>query len=270
MKRIFNYINEFYFFIKNFRYLEYVIDEYISKENSNFKKKIELIKLPWKVLFQGKEKDFYAVESKQYAYSEGNNQKESIYINGIMTECDKARYEAKQLSEVFGKPFTVFWNKSNGFFEDIYDCIRMKIGNKSDTSSKKLVKYIIHRVNKYNLKKIFIVGYSQGSIIASHAIEQLPKNIRDRVEINLLTMGSAQDSLHTYSKKGTAIHLCHTNDFVARMGVLNYQKKNVIKGYILEIPKDTHSFETYLLSLKNIRTVNRNYESILTTFKKSL
>lgn len=270
MKRLINYFTEVYNFIKNFKYLGYIIIEYVGKDGDKKPKKLDMIQLPWKILFNGNEKKFYGIEPEQYSYSEGDKQKESIYINGIMTGREKSRYEAKQLSEVFGKPFTVFWNKSNGFFEDIYDSLRMKIGNKSDTSSKKLCDYITHRVNKYNVKQFFIVGYSQGSIIACHAIERLPENVRNRIEINLLTMGSAQDSLQTYAKKGTALHICHTNDFIARMGVLTYYKKNIIKGHVLEVSKDTHDFKTYLLSLKNMRTMNRNYHNLLTAFKNSL
>lgn len=271
MKRFKAYLYEIFLLFINIRYLNYIQLEYRDKEDSSIDtSKFELMKSPWKLMSNGKEKTFYRISSPNYSYQEGNPSKEAIYINGIKTNEVKARHEAYELSKYFNKPFTIFLNQTNGFLEDLYDSIRMKVGNKDNKESKLLSDYICHRYHQYNVKSFFIVAYSQGSIITSHAIERLPDAVKSAIKINLITLGPAQDSLKSFTKKGAVLHVAHNKDFVARMGVLSYIDKNEIKGTLIKIDKYTHRLETYIKTLEDMKKLSIEDNNILQSFISDL
>lgn len=167
----------------------------------------------------------------------------SYYINGIMTDLEKAKTECAGLVNTFNLPFTLIHNDTNGFIEDLLDCARMKISNKDDVIVEHLRKLWTRDVER-GVKTIFVVGYSQGSIIACHAIDGLPKSVKDRCNIILLTFGSAMDELKKH-RNLQAWHVIHNGDFVARIGARHYYESGIY-GSLLEYAKNTHDHTEYL------------------------
>lgn len=191
---------------------------------------------------------------------------ETIYINGIMTNESQAKREAQLMANMLKLPVTLMHNNSNGFFTDIYDCIRMRIRNKSDEDSRHL-RQTIEEGYRSGKRHFVLIGYSQGSIIVCHAMDTLSKEVLDNCHFTVLTFGSAQDELKAYPN-GTARHVAHHRDYVARTGVLHHAKSGKVHGRVLRVSGDTHSLVPYVRTMQDKLIPEEIHQAIQLVNKK--
>lgn len=252
MKRKFRlsirYFRELFLVLRNLKYLNNLRLEHRrgSDENPN------AFQIAYQLAKSGPKKNYsiYRPEdrSNNLPLLYGHDSRVScIHVNGIATDVPNAFREVSEVSHLFGRPFVLFYNNTNGFWQDLYDCFRMKVRNKSDYNSDGLCELITKEHDKKNIKNFVLSGYSQGSIIVCHAIDKLPNRVKKNIHITLLTTGSAQDELGKFN--GNAIHVAHKGDFVARIGALHYKKN--IEGEIKSFEKREHGFKYYLATIKS-------------------
>lgn len=248
------YLSELFLALKYLPLFRYLYREYGDGKNMSEEDKMLLhtaMKLPMR-LMQGESAKVYRVFYDVGGFNFNANwlqNIEAIYVNGIMTPDTVAKYEAQLMSKLFEIPITLFYNNTNGFFSDVYDCIRMRIRNKSDEESKALRELIVSRYEK-GLRHFFLIGYSQGSILTCRVMDNLPADIRETCRFTVLTFGAAQDEL-AFFPKGTARHVAHHRDYIARIGALHHAKKGNIYGEVLRASGDTHGIVSYVRTMQD-------------------
>lgn len=255
------YCVELYAFLTNLPFLWGILHELSDPDHKKENKLLIPVKIAYKTLFKHQGVDISIFQPETFQITDTCH----IYVNGICTTEERAKYEVNLLNNLFGQKFTLFYNHTNGFVGDIVQCIRMKIDNQPNQDSHKLIEYIQEQY-KNGIKKFKIIGYSQGAIITCFTIDALPDDVKKDIEIDLITIGPAQDELQKIPN-GSATHYAHEYDFVSRIGAIFYYKRNKMFGNLVIMEGDTHLLPTYITSLEkldkfkildNLKTTNNN------------
>ncbi len=166
-----------------------------------------------------------------------------FFLNGIGTNEDMARINARMLSDIFKRPVTPLHNPTNGFIHDLVEVLNGR-GNCRKTSIAQSAKDQIWselQVIKEKLKtagptgrkecKVVVIAHSQGGVIMSNVIGMLLEEhpgdpLLDQLEV--YTFASAHDEFPSpWDQERTVYdvpfceHFANDNDFVARLGVIN-------------------------------------------------
>lgn len=97
-------------------------------------------------------------------------------INGVSTNGDLQWANGKQISELFRTKVHLLHNPSQGLLVDLIECFRDRTLGLFTSISKRIAKALRKQLLKTKGekgKKIILLAHSQGTIIASNAIELL-------------------------------------------------------------------------------------------------
>ena len=155
-----------------------------------------------------------------------------FYINGIASSKKAAVNGAKELSAVFGRPFRLLYNPTNGLLADLVESISGRSLDKYSAPAKVFALAVVNAVRTG--KKVRVVAHSQGGIIASNMVKILlatPEMTPYFEDIEFYTFAGAQDEFQGMTTIYNE-HFCNERDFVARIGVL--ANKDDIHGAVFE------------------------------------
>lgn len=141
------------------------------------------------------------------------------FLNGICTDPHVCVLNAKHIESIFDFKVQPLHNKTHGFFLDILECIFGRDFDLLDYETFCLY-HTIFKSLKSN-KKTIIFAHSQGGIIIAQIIKQLIKQKIDLSNLEIYTFASASDEMpigNYYCE-----HFANTKDYVARIGVIEYQ-----------------------------------------------
>jgi hypothetical protein len=96
-----------------------------------------------------------------------------FFINGIMTNEDVAKLNARYLDHLFHRPITIIQNSTNGLLVDLIQCA---VGKEWDVMTEPLTVAlpVIHReLQRREKTKVVLIAHSQGTIIAGDVLEIL-------------------------------------------------------------------------------------------------
>lgn len=159
---------------------------------------------------------------------------EFVFVNGIRTPLPEARDMAGSCSKNLGYNVNYFYNKTNGFKEDLKNVGNNHLRRPShDVSALKY--HLATQINKG--KEIFLFGHSGGGGIMFNLLEQLPQSYRDK--INVVTFGSAKYIPKEFGK--TVVNYSSKRDWVSigsnlwNLG-LNYKEyRNAVSNPSIEV-----------------------------------
>lgn len=194
-------------------------------------------------------------EGRKYSHKTPNES--WFFLNGIGTNEDMARVNARMISDIFKRPVTALHNPTNGFIHDLVEvlngrgsCRKTEIAH----SAKEQIWQQLLKI-KANMKdagsvgrkecKVVVIAHSQGGIIMSNVIGMLLDEhpgdpLLDQLEV--YTFASAHTEFpspwhqdRTKYDVPFCEHFANDEDFVARIGVINGgSKKTTGQIYLKE------------------------------------
>ena len=157
-----------------------------------------------------------------------NSNEEWFFVNGVATNKDLAMRNAICLSEIFQKTITVVHNPTHGLVPDLVECVFERTFDNDCAVTKDLYTEVYVALTKGT--KVKVIGHSQGGIIVSRLLRLL-KTAESIVapdfftNLEVYTFASAADEdvklPGTYQE-----HFANTDDFVARIGMINVNPKS--------------------------------------------
>lgn len=239
-----------------------------SKENWSFLKILHLIsdiffiKLPfycpnW-VPFTIK-KIFFG-ENSTYLPTDNEYDEDGIcmvFINGIISNRQLIELNRKDLGLLFNRSINVIHNVTDSIFTDLVESAVGKNTNELTEASTLALYTVCKKLLDKNIKKLVIICYSQGTIIAANVLNNLSKLGLDEKEYleklefycfaNCATkMNYIQDKL-PYME-----HFANENDFVAKLGCnCNKDIEDIISidGIkFIKMNKSGHLFNTHYIN----------------------
>ena len=116
-----------------------------------------------------------------------------IFINGCAVGHPILRQNIARLSKLFGRKVTGIHNKTHGTFGDVLDCVLQRCVDYKSSGVRASYRHIKAILLDPAVKKVVLIGHSQGGIILSlvidHLFAELPVACMSKVEI--YTFGSA-------------------------------------------------------------------------------
>lgn len=255
MRVVRRYLKELWLFIKHIDKLWYFYREFgDGLQLTDVERDMigAVSRYPWKIIERpnrSMRKVLYRSGTFNIGLFQRTKDTEIMYVNGICTSLETAKLETSLLSKEIRKPITLAYNESRGFWEDLYDCARMRVRNRSDRDSDSLVRWIVGSFD-LGIRTFVLIGYSQGSIIVCHAMNDLPRYIKASCTFEILTFGAAQDELKPFPE-GTATHVGHEKDFIARTGVIEYHRQGKIYGQLVIDKQSDHNIFEYVATMRN-------------------
>ncbi len=167
-----------------------------------------------------------------------------IYVNGICTTYDIAKYQAEWISKITNLPVVLGYNLTDGLIVDIFESMINRTYKKENDASTKLYYELLHLTSIY--KKIHIVGFSQGALITARSVQDL-YNKTDNRNFTYTTFASPCNELildHTIECN----HFANSLDPVANIGVLSH-KDNIHGNLFIQEKKGHLLIVDYLIPL---------------------
>lgn len=142
-----------------------------------------------------------------------------FFLNGICTNLKVWAVNANEIEHFFNFQVSSLYNPTHGFFKDLVECVF----NKSVTIRDKETD-LLYTTLKDTLEvkeKVIVIAHSQGGIIIAQLIQRLlmEGNINLH-KLELYTFASAANDMPVGDYY--AEHFANVDDFVSRIGVLEY------------------------------------------------
>ncbi|KAL8995485.1 MAG: hypothetical protein Q9169_004779 [Polycauliona sp. 2 TL-2023] len=116
-----------------------------------------------------------------------------IFVNGCVVGHPILRQNIDRLSKIFGRPITGIHNKTYGVLGDCLECLLQRCLDYKSTGVRITYRYVKALLLDPPIKKVVLIGHSQGAIILSIVLDQLfselPVTCMSKIEI--YTFGSA-------------------------------------------------------------------------------
>ncbi|KAL9041103.1 MAG: hypothetical protein Q9180_001503 [Flavoplaca navasiana] len=116
-----------------------------------------------------------------------------IFINGCVVGHPILRQNIDRLSKLFGRKITGIHNRTDGTFGDLLDCLLQRCLDYKSSGVRASYRHIKADLLDPDVRKVVLIGHSQGGIILSLVIDQLfaelPVACMSKIEI--YTFGSA-------------------------------------------------------------------------------
>ncbi|KAL8950362.1 MAG: hypothetical protein Q9222_003596 [Ikaeria aurantiellina] len=116
-----------------------------------------------------------------------------IFINGCVVGHPILRQNIDRLSKVFGRKVTGIHNRTHGTFGDLLDCLLQRCLDYKSSGVRASYRHVKAVLLDPDVKKVVLIGHSQGGIILSLIIDQLfaelPVDCMSKIEV--YTFGSA-------------------------------------------------------------------------------
>ena len=197
---------------------------------------------------------FFGDNSRYIICDDDNNETKSssccLYINGIMmTELETIEKHKKQLKHKFPLLPSIhyFYNATDSFFTDIYECILNKQTIRHSEASYKFFALVVRKIVDPRMKKVVLIAHSQGTILVSTMLAKLKELGLDKecyinkLEIYLFSNCSTTTKYVLPDKKLPYIeNITNQHDFVSRFGMTSSQQELIdIDGEMI-IMKDKY------------------------------
>ncbi|WP_146155041.1 esterase/lipase family protein [Photobacterium lipolyticum] len=173
-----------------------------------------------------------------------------FFLNGIGTNEDMAKVNARMLSDIFKRPITLLHNPGNGFMADLIEVMKGRAFNLNTAiaesardhiwSELKIVKEKMRAADKEMEKsyKVVVIAHSQGGLIISNVVRMLLQDHGGNPLLNQLevyTFASAHDqypsSCCTDAQQHQVPfteHFANKEDYVSQVGVLKAGSKKTV------------------------------------------
>lgn len=176
---------------------------------------------------------------------QGNNQligdkdAQVFFVNGVLTPKVVAIHQQQQLAKLVQQPVSLIYNPTKHVIADLLECHLDRHGLSSNIMAF-AVDCIKHALGSHN-KKILLVGYSQGAIIVSAALQALKQETQDydlsRLHYVTFGAGVKQSILPGEVKQE---HFVNLHDPVPHLGLLHPDYK--VSGKVYERDNWGHLF----------------------------
>jgi hypothetical protein len=193
-------------------------------------------------------------DNSRYISCDEDNESSStsccIYINGMMmTDLETIKNHKKQLKSKFPLLPSIhyFYNASDSFFTDLYECILNKETTRHSEASYKFFTLVVRKLVDPRIKKVVLIAHSQGTILVSTVLAKLKELGLDKecymnkLEVYLFSNCASKTKYVLPDKKLPYIeNISNQHDFVSRFGMLSSQQELVdIDGEMI-IMKDKY------------------------------
>ena len=176
-------------------------------------------------------------------YTEDESESIVYFMNGICTDVNLWAINASELERIFDFKVYPLYNRTNGIFIDLKDCIFGRTFDIEDAETKAL--YLKLKNSLSIRKKVIVFAHSQGGIIISQLVERLLfENNPNLHKLEVYTFASATDSMPNGNYY--AEHFANSLDYVARIGVL--QCKKLFRGEVYKLNYAGHLLNTHYLN----------------------
>ena len=166
-----------------------------------------------------------------------------LYINGVMVDQEMLAIQGRWLAKIFGKPFLLLHNPTDGVIVDILESVLGRNFGIEAIPGFWMTKRIQNLLDLYPEKKINIVAHSQGCIILSRCLQNLAKQKKN--QLNKLSIYTFASPAKFMPKVGFAEHYANIHDLVAQFGILHPDRK--ITGHIFTRSAKGHWLNTHYL-----------------------
>lgn len=156
----------------------------------------------------------------------GNPNASVIFINGICSSLDIAKYQTTVLSELLNRDVELIHNKTDGLLVDLFECTQDRMKNETSKASLETATIILEKVA--NNEEVIIIGYSQGTIITSKAVEIVNRVLdeKSKKKIKVFNFASAAKN---YKVNGIHTeHFINEEDPICHIGYIEH--RNDIDG----------------------------------------
>ncbi len=147
---------------------------------------------------------------------DGERQEVWFYINGVVTDPWIAQLNAEHLAHVFKRTIHVLHNPTYGLDRDLRECVRGRLGEKTDHAARIQSELVKHSEKKGKVK-IVIIAHSQGTIIASGILRGLPEEVQQRLEV--FNFAFCADQFPAEACR-TVEHFVNEQDFVPSLSMV--------------------------------------------------
>lgn len=157
-----------------------------------------------------------------------------LYVNGICTTYDIAKYQAEWISKVTNLPVVLGYNLTDGLVVDLFESMINRTYKRENDASTRLYYELMHLTNLY--KKVHVIGFSQGALITAKSILDLCNNT-DIKNITYTTFASPCNDF-IIPDDIECNHFANALDPVANIGILSH--KEYITGNLFIQDKKGH------------------------------
>jgi DNA-binding ferritin-like protein (Dps family) len=183
----------------------------------NFKNFISLFKISANIVYKP-------------IFLSGNPRAEAIFVNGVCSSFEMAKFQANTISELTGMDVELLYNKTDGLLFDLVECFQDRLQNEISKAAEQVAKRIVEKVTSQD--NVYIFAYSQGTIITTKAL-QILNNVLDKkhkAKIKVFNFATATkyyqvNDIHTE-------HYINSKDPVCLIGYLEYQEQISGTAYI--------------------------------------
>lgn len=160
--------------------------------------------------------------SKNPIIRQGNADSKIIYVNGICSSEIFSQYQQKTLSTLFLEDVELLYNQTDGFLFDILECMQDRLDHDFSKAAILVAEVIMEKLILNPKDKIYVIGYSQGTIIVTKAIQLLDSILKDemRERLKLITFATACKNFDVGGIE--AEHFINLDDPVCKIGYLEY------------------------------------------------
>ena len=125
-----------------------------------------------------------------------------------------------------------FYNASDSFFTDLYECILNKQTKRHSEASNKLFTLVVRKLVDPRMKKVVLIAHSQGTILVSTVLSKLQELGLDKecymnkLEIYLFSNCASKTKYVLPEKRLPYIeNISNQHDFVSRFGMTSSQQQ---------------------------------------------
>lgn len=127
-------------------------------------------------------------------------EEEWFLINGILTNDDLARVNARYLAHLFRRPVTLVQNATSGALVDLLECAAGKSHIASTEAAKVALPPIHAALIDPQKTRVVVIAHSQGTIIAANVLERLAQLVAGEVPVP----GSSREGLRPLTDEDIA------------------------------------------------------------------
>eukprot|EP01102_Stenamoeba_stenopodia_P006222 TRINITY_DN1706_c0_g1_i3.p2 TRINITY_DN1706_c0_g1~~TRINITY_DN1706_c0_g1_i3.p2 ORF type:complete len:630 (-),score=187.91 TRINITY_DN1706_c0_g1_i3:525-2414(-) len=165
-----------------------------------------------------------------------------FFINGIMNSRYNAHKNVLRLSKLFRRPFTLVYNPTQGIIMDLVECLFSRTLQYPTFPALAAHKLIEEAIMDKSIKRVVVVGHSQGCLISAEVLEYLAKDYKQReaseynhlhitdkhlqkLEVYLFASPAAE--VLSFDGKVHIEHFANQSDLVALLGVLSPKREEL-------------------------------------------
>ena len=128
-----------------------------------------------------------------------------FFVNGVATNADVARLNARLIAKLFRRPVTLLQNATDSLLVDLYECAVGKGFRKQPHTEDRqsmtepawrAVTAVLSALNDPELERVIVLAHSQGTIIASNMLRAIARTLDQQ---HLLSRGGRRCNWDTFA-----------------------------------------------------------------------